>query len=132
MGCFAIVRGHPQMWRVFWASCSVGKLLKSSFNVAGHVQVDSAVLVVPMQVDATELFGFPVLGDGVLGLQWFHQVVSVFFRRSAMLIIHVLRSMIMRLCVLISNRHICSCTQEGISVPSLKSHCHSAFQCLIP
>ena len=57
----------------------VGESLEGSLNVAWHVQVDSAVLIVPFQVNSTELFCLPVLGDGVLGLQGFHEVVSMFF-----------------------------------------------------
>ena len=52
MGCFAVVWGHPQVWRVLWASCGVCELLKGLLHVAGHVQVNSVVLIVPFQVDS--------------------------------------------------------------------------------
>ena len=43
----------------------MSKALQCVAHIVGHVHVDSPVLVVPSQVDAAELLGFPVDCDGV-------------------------------------------------------------------
>jgi hypothetical protein len=45
----------------------------------GHVNVDGSVLVIPNEVDATELLAFPVGCDGVFVLEYLDQMFGIFF-----------------------------------------------------
>ena len=69
LGGFAVVWGYLQVRQVLCFCQDVFKALKCVFRIFGHVHVDGSVLVFPSQVDAAELFSFPVNGNGVFALQ---------------------------------------------------------------
>ena len=65
MGGFSVVGSDPMVGRVFCFQLGVFEALQCVPHIVGHVHVDGPVLVVPSQVDAAELLGFPVDCDGV-------------------------------------------------------------------
>ena len=71
--------GNPMVWRVLGFGQVVFRSLERVFHIFGHVHVDGAVLVVPSQVDAAELFSFPVDGDGVFISEGLDQMFGIFF-----------------------------------------------------
>ena len=79
LGGFSVVGSDPMVGRVFCLQCDVFEALQCVAHIVGHVHVDGSVLVVPSEVDAAELFAFPVRCDGVFLSQCLEQMFGIFF-----------------------------------------------------
>ena len=73
----SILGSFKFVWAVGGLDVSVGKAGKSSGNIAGHGELNSASNIVPVKVETTELVAGPVDGDVIVFGEHRQEVVSI-------------------------------------------------------
>ena len=77
LACGGDSEGRNRVWRILWETWLVIEPFYEVGNVIGHGDIDILVVVMPLEVEATEVAASPVDGGDIFVLEGIEEVQSV-------------------------------------------------------